>query len=133
MRHPFDFWSTQGETLDMLKRIKMQLNGQDRFQERDGNYFRLVQAYQHHTGSHLQQGAVSATGSVKEPLGGFYVYSFAIQPEEYQPSGTCNFSRIDNGVLEVHTGANAGIIHYYAVNYNLLRIMSGMAGLAFSN
>jgi hypothetical protein len=132
-RHPFDFWSTPGEKLDMITRVKMQLNGQDRFQARDGNYFRIVQAYQHHTGSHLQQASISTTGSESEPLGGFYVYSFAIKPEEYQPSGTCNFSRIDNGVLEVQTGTNANIVHYYAVNYNLLRIMSGMAGVAFSN
>ena len=66
-----------------------------------------------------------------------YVYSFALKPEEHQPSGTCNFSRIDNAQLAV-SGANAlasnlGGIDVYAVNYNVLRIMSGMGGLAYSN
>jgi hypothetical protein len=61
------------------------------------------------------------------------VYSFALKPEEHQPSGTCNFSRIDNAqlVLGAQPGASAGNI--YAVNYNVLRIMSGMGGLAYSN
>jgi hypothetical protein len=60
-------------------------------------------------------------------------YSFALKPEEHQPSGTCNFSRIDTARLE--TGANlaAGDHQIYAVNYNVLRIMSGMGGLAYSN
>jgi len=107
------------------------LNGQDRFQQRDGSYFRLVQPYQHHTGGHNQQASDPSLNS--KPLGGFYVYSFALNPEEHQPSGTCNFSRIDNGTLEINTGSSARVLHYYAVNYNLLRIMSGMAGVAFSN
>ena len=62
------------------------------------------------------------------------MYSFALKPEEHQPSGTCNFSRIDNAVLNVkEKGANAGSLRVYAVNYNVLRIMSGMGGLAYSN
>ena len=58
------------------------------------------------------------------------VYSFALKPEEHQPSGTCNFSRIDNAQLVQGTGA---ALNVYAVNYNVLRIMSGMGGLAYSN
>ena len=58
------------------------------------------------------------------------VYSFALKPEEHQPSGTCNFSRIDNAQLIVD---NTTPCHIYAVNYNVLRIMSGMGGLAYSN
>ena len=64
------------------------------------------------------------------------VYSFALKPEEHQPSGTCNFSRIDNAKLEATLSPNdASItsITVYAVNYNVLRIMSGMGGLAYSN
>ena len=60
------------------------------------------------------------------------VYSFALKPEEHQPSGTCNFSRIDNAQLNV-SGADDGGGTIYAVNYNVLRIMSGMGGLAYSN
>ena len=64
------------------------------------------------------------------------MYSFALKPEEHQPSGTCNFSRIDNAVLNIDASTNAlasANLHVYAVNYNVLRIMSGMGGLAYSN
>jgi len=60
------------------------------------------------------------------------VYSFGLKPEEHQPSGTCNFSRIDNAQL-VETSDTATDLKIYAVNYNVLRIMSGMGGLAYSN
>ena len=61
-----------------------------------------------------------------------HVYSFALKPEEHQPSGTCNFSRIDNATLK-RFGTTDTELHVYAVNYNVLRIMSGMGGLAYSN
>ena len=61
------------------------------------------------------------------------VYSFALKPEEHQPSGTCNFSRLDNVELEFSGGENPDSSHnIYAVNYNVLRIMSGMGGLAYA-
>jgi hypothetical protein len=58
-------------------------------------------------------------------------YSFALKPEEHQPSGTCNFSRIDNAQLKFSSSVTVGNI--YAINYNVLRVMSGMGGLAYSN
>jgi hypothetical protein len=63
------------------------------------------------------------------------VYSFALQPEEHQPTGTCNFSRIDNAQVSVQmkTATQATLQKLFAVNYNILRIQSGMGGLAFSN
>merc|ERR1712054_704380 len=103
---------------------KLQLNGQDRFSEREGTYFDLVQPYQHHT---------------RNPDTGINVYSFALRPEEHQPSGTCNFSRIDNATLQLVLsnatveGTNTAKVRVYATNYNVLRIMSGMGGLAYSN
>ena len=99
---------------------KLQLNGHDRFSERDGRYFNLVQPYQHHE---------------NVPTQGINVYSFGLKPEEHQPSGTCNFSRIDNATLNLTltTGNSTVKIRVYAVNYNVLRIMSGMGGLAYSN
>jgi hypothetical protein len=103
---------------------KLQLNGQDRFSEREGTYFDLVQPYQHHT---------------RNPDTGINVYSFALRPEEHQPSGTCNFSRIDNATLQLVLSTNAigsdetAKVRVYATNYNVLRIMSGMGGLAYSN
>ena len=68
---------------------------------------------------------------------GIYSYSFALKPEEHQPTGTCNFSRIDNAQVEIkrkaNTPASVKTLNMFAVNYNVLRIQSGMGGLAFSN
>ena len=104
----------------------LKLNGQDRFQERRMEYFRRVQGFKHHTHS------CRADSTYKQYI---YLYSFALNPEEHQPSGTCNFSRIDNTILSFNNLANSldGIIKVFAVNYNVLRIMSGMGGLAYSN
>ena len=106
--------------------LQLKLNGHDRFAARDKKYFTRVQVLQHHSGF----GGYGTTGV--DSIG---VYSFALKPEEHQPSGTCNFSRIDNAVLEATgTQQTAGHdFHIYAVNYNVLRIMSGMGGLAYSN
>ena len=109
---------------DMVNNALLQLNGHDRMRRREGTYFRCVQPFQHHTGGDKQ--------SKSDELGGMYCYSFALKPEEHQPSGTCNFSRIDNAVLNLETSTN-GTLKVYAVNYNVLRIMSGMGGLAYSN
>ena len=61
------------------------------------------------------------------------IYSFSLKPEEHQPSGTCNFSRLDDSRLIFSGGTGPIITNIYAVNYNILRIMSGMGGLAYSN
>jgi hypothetical protein len=112
---------------------KLQLNGHDRFTERRPEYFLNVQPFKHHThGPRANRDTVDAQGDgdVDQYI---YVYSFALNPEELQPSGTCNFSRIDNATLVLTGGTNAGIVKVFAVNYNVLRIMSGMGGLAYSN
>lgn len=120
----------------------IQINGQDRMDKRYGDYFSKVQSFQHHSG-------------YAGP--GVYSYSFAVKPEEHQPSGTCNFSRIDTATIVMNmagvgttaggafTGGTTGApdfsnldvdnwnVRVYAVNYNILRVMSGMAGLAYSN
>ena len=122
-------------------KVTLQLNGHDRFSERDGAYFRSVQMYQHHTGGFLERNTVrkfNDSESIKVHQGGIYCYSFALQPEEHQPSGTCNFSRIDNAVLNIGSMYDGGSIgdrplYVFATNYNVLRIMSGMGGLAYSN
>ena len=103
---------------------KLQLNGQDRFSEREGSYFDTVQPFQHHT---------------RNPDTGINVYSFALRPEEHQPSGTCNFSRIDNAVLQLVLSSNTvsssdtAKVRVYARGVNVLRVVSGMAGVAYSN
>jgi hypothetical protein len=101
-------------------KAKIQLNGNDRFAERNGTYFSYVQPYQHH----------ETTPSLYN--NGINVYSFALKPEEHQPSGSLNMSRIDTAVLSVSSSI-AGTISVYALNYNVLRVLSGMGGLAYSN
>jgi len=118
----FDYTDASGVNPVLI--AKLQLNGHDRFSERMGRYFNLVQPYQHHT---------------NVPKTGINVYSFGLKPEEHQPSGTCNMSRIDNATLQLTLTANSvsstndAKVRVYATNYNVLRIMSGMGGLAYSN
>jgi len=138
-----DFTSYQ-PCLDAL----LQLNGQDRFKRRTGDYFTKVQRFQHHSGCgrFLNSTDSSTTENESTVFSNTHIYSFALKPEEHQPSGTCNFSRIDNAVLNlsfsgtpaagypVAAGITAAtVIKVYAVNYNVLRVMSGMGGLAYSN
>jgi hypothetical protein len=102
-----------------LNTFKLVLNGQDRFKEQKGKYFNQVQPHFHHSGS---------------PYAGVYSYSFALKPEEHQPTGTCNFSRIDNAQVAVTMKSTDALnLSMFAVNYNVLRVQSGMGGLAFSN
>jgi len=116
---------------------KLILNGNDRFSTRKGQYFNVIQPFQHHT--NVPNNA------------GINVYSFALNPEEHQPSGTLNMSRIDTAILNLNVGTfnattaastanNAftytntkSTLFVYATNYNVLRILSGMGGLAYSN
>jgi len=107
-----------------FKNAILQLNGNDRFAVREGDYFNYVQPFQHHTN-------VPVHNSIN-------VYSFALKPEDHQPSGTLNMSRIDTATLMVTadtrgTGLSYEGVNIYAVNYNVLRILSGMGGLAYSN
>ena len=118
---------------------KFIIDGKDRMNSRSGKYFRLVQPYQRHS---------------SVPTDTFiYVYSFALNPEEHQPSGTCNMSRIEkaemfirlknyintdqlthiNGDPSLATSYSDYNMYLYAPSYNVLRFMSGMASLVFSN
>lgn len=135
------------ELLAPLKMAKLQLNGHDRSAERRGSYFSQTQPWQ----------------SLRTiPRAGVYLYSFALKPDEHQPSGTCNMSRIDNAMLVLQYKTQGGdatrssnvanvlmqlggedtttkdvsdltALRIYAENYNVFRIMSGMGGLAYSN
>jgi hypothetical protein len=114
--------------VDLMSDALIMLNGHERFALRPQTYFRLVQPYQSHT---------------RIPDNFIYLYSFGLRPEEHQPSGTVNMSRIDNAQLKFDltnvsnlplpssqwTNAQ-GRIAIYATNYNVLRIMSGMGGLS---
>jgi len=105
---------------------QLKLNGHDRFSARPQEYFTRTQVWEHHSG----YGGLDVDQSASGCLDSIAVYSFALKPEEHQPSGTCNFSRIDNAELNLSV---ADALFIYAVNYNVLRIMSGMGGLAYSN
>ena len=137
VRQHFNFGCLIDGSYNPIRRARIQFNGQDRFSERDGAYFNYVQPYEHHTHT---------------PADGINVYSFAIYPEEYQPSGTANLSRIDTTnlvctyedtsryVLPAPDSATPiGLfsanteLFVYACNYNVLRIFSGLGGLAYSN
>ena len=128
------FWDglTQGATNDVVSyKAKLQLNGHDRFSEQPDLYFTGVQPYE----CGLRHNHASGTALTAAHAG---MYSFCLKPGEHQPSGTCNFSRIDNARLVLNltggsTKMNAQSLNIFAMNYNVLRIMSGMGGLAYSN
>ena len=113
-----------GTRTDMLSSALLQLDGMDRFQERDAGYFRLVQAWKHHT--------VIANDDF------IYMYSFALKPEELQPSGSLNASRIDNIVLQITMNQATVPVRgnctgrVYATNHNVLRVVDGFGGLLFT-
>jgi len=141
----------------------LQINGQDRLDRRGGDYYNKVQPYQHHSGTmkpagfdttaYLRQNPTTGVGNTPLVAADFvtatpqahraiYSYSFALKPEENQPSGTCNFSRIDTATIVMQMSGNYVVdentdnvwnVRVYAINYNVLRVMSGMAGLAYSN
>jgi hypothetical protein len=137
----------------LIHECSLQLNGQDRVPSLPGTYYAAVQPYQHHSGRGLVDGEVveplvastykpAPVTDTRKMAGGVYMYSFAIKPEEHQPSGTCNFSRIDTATLVFSVDGKKVVsnedvynadIRVYALNYNILRVMSGMGGLAYSN
>ena len=124
------FWTAPGATLGVAK---IQLNGHDRASEQPADYYHLVQPYEcglGHSGKSLN--ATTRAWSTVASGGDVGMYSFCLKPAEHQPSGTCNFSRIDNARLNMGATTPASV-WLFAVNYNVLRIMSGMGGLAYSN
>lgn len=114
----FNYSGLNGE--DPIAMIKLTLNNHDRFSVREARYFRLVVPWE-------------AWPCI--PRRFIYTYSFALHAAEFQPSGITNFSRIDNAFIFIHLqpGLTDAVLRVYAINYNVLRIMSGMGGLAYSN
>jgi hypothetical protein len=104
------------------------MNGIERFKKRKGNYFIYLKRYNNHSGS----GNTNITQNI-------HTYSFGLEPENHEPSGTCNFSRINNAELHIDFNSNNILpntlyrnLNIYARSYNILRIMSGMGGIAYS-
>ena len=140
---------------DRIKTAQIQLNGTDRFSATPGIYFQSNQKLNHHSGIDLHKFFLDITGIItgsfipynddlesKFPNADLspFVYSFSIEPEKSQPSGSCNFSRLDNAILTFTINQKIPkeyfdgiLIKIYGTNYNVLRIMSGMGGLAYSN
>jgi hypothetical protein len=118
-----------------LENAKLQLNGHDRAAVQDGAYYQLVQPYECGLGHSLTMNTTTRLWSGSPGDANVYLYSFALKPAEHQPSGTCNFSRIDNAVLNMNhgTSSTSNVVSLHAINYNVLRVMSGMGGLAYSN
>jgi hypothetical protein len=128
----FNYSSTSilesGARRDMLQDAIVQLDGYDRFDRRDAGYFRLVQPYYHHT-------------VVPNNLF-IYNYCFALRPEELQPSGSLNASRIDSFVLQMNIVPDAtdtsvpprgnAYTRVYATNHNVLRVVNGFGGILFT-
>jgi hypothetical protein len=170
-KNNFPTWHNINKNDSKNTSVQLNLNGQDRFAKRVARYFSQLQVWQYHSGygslttgdvdmdflkDGNQAGIYPEQNFITQPV---YVYSFALKPEEHQPSGTCNFSRIDSSTLNFAGLASAPVyirgqehaeesdkvhnvyelisepinIQVYAVNYNVLRIMSGMGGLAYSN
>jgi len=158
--------STGERRFEIIKSGLLQLNGKDRFKVRKGTYFTIKQRYDHHSGSPLKYLFEAIySGDLRNfkknwdqfsafniPSEAIHTYSFALNPEKTVPSGTCNFSRLDNVVLELefygtdasnscegsvlpctHPTPNFRSLWVFAINYNVLRIMSGMAGLVYCN
>lgn len=119
----FNFSDTVNSTSvrnNVMQTCLIQYNGMDRFPQRNGDYFRIIQPYFYHT---------------RVPLDFFYIYSLSFSPEEYQPSGVTNFSKIDKVsiIITVESGLDTISFRCYGLNYNILRITNGMGGVAFSN
>ena len=133
--HKFNYGLDLAGNGNLVSTAKIQLNGHDRFDVQSGDYFNYVQPSQHHR---------------RTPHNGVYVYSFGLLPEQHQPSGTCNLSRIDTSLLlltfsdtlrarypddlmQISNILNNSYVLICVVNYNVLRCMSGMSGVAYAN
>jgi len=122
-------------TFNPISESLFQLNGFNRFDRRPGDYFNYVQPWEHHSNT---------------PADGINMYSFSLRPEEHQPTGTSNLTRIDQAVLILAftdttapvLGSNTSFTHdflnaesklyVYAKSYNVIRFFSGLAGLAYN-
>jgi len=123
---------------EVVKSATLLLNNNQRFAERHGSYFNQLQPLFHHS---------------NVPARGIYMYSFCLNPEDVQPSGSCNFSRIDNACLKLEMETNSSLnkrlgvtsasrksgtmkqfaIHYYGVNINVFRVFGGLGGISWAS
>ena len=153
----YNYWNNFELGKDQLGQANFVINGKDLMDMLPANFYRNIQQFQYHNSAGLRHidnsvanittdPTVSTNGDYFKQGSGIYSYSFALNPEDYQPSGSLNFSKLESAVLKLTLEENsqkpAGgsdgqdtvkTINMYGINYNVLRIMSGMAGLAFIN
>ena len=134
--------SAAQNTDDTFATAKIQINSTDRFTERPAEYFRKVVPYEHHRNMpRCGQPNLTLNGLYEYHSQYIYMYSFSLSPEDFQPSGTCNFTKVDNASLNIYYDKTKNstsvpdnrVLKVYGLNYNILRIISGMAGLAYAN
>ena len=117
----FNYSNSDDPSGDHVESINLMFNGEDRISEKiaTANYLRFIQPMTHHS---------------RTPTRRIYSYSFALKPENSEPSGQVNMSRILNQVLTVNTKPCTKLrdVRIYAVNYNILRIQHGLAGVIFN-
>ena len=120
-------WNNYGKYIDSsinpIKKSVLTLNGNLRFAEQESEFFNYLQPYENHKST---------------PKDGINLYSFALNPIEHQPSGTCNFSRIDSSILELKfdpdiVNISGNQLSIYTFNYNILKIMEGTGDIAYNN
>lgn len=133
--------SSVSRRIDLITSAVLQLDGYDRFSIRDAPYFRLTQMSEHHTTTPIEVTPIAGQQNLVQPLF-IYNYSFSLKPEDVQPSGSMNASRIDSIVWQIYmnqvlnqndtvTRGNVRIT-IYAMNYNVFRIIDGFGGLLFT-
>jgi hypothetical protein len=118
----FNYQLAADPTEDPFVSVRLTLNGTERMPPRSGQYFRQVQPYQHHT---------------RVPTKYVHCYNFGLEPESTNPTGSCNFSRLEQASLNVtlspNVDVNGGKIKVFALGFNVLRYAQGLAGLAFTS
>lgn len=154
----FNYWNNFRPEHDQINNATLTLNGKDLMDVLPGPFYRKIQQYQYHSGYGIRNSDITTSNTkrtenphedyLKFSKGnGIYSYSFAVYPEKYQPSGTLNFSKLENAQLKFSLLKGKGnddaklttgqlkqkLVNIHGVNYNVLRIMGGTAGLAFVN
>lgn len=118
----FNYQLPDSDAADAFLNVRLTLNGTERMPPRSGQYFRQIQPYQHHT---------------RVPTKHVLCYNFGLEPESPNPTGACNFSRLEQASLNVTLSPdidpNGGKVKVWALGYNVLRYAQGLAGLAFTS
>lgn len=137
-----NYWNEGQNRVDQIESMSIYMDNEELFDRQLGNYYRNLQVFKHHTygggDTTLNVGTSLFTPTAGECI---YVYSFALRPEEHQPTGTCNFSMLKKVFFDitlVETPNYPPLLSYrnyviYAINYNILKIESGVGGALYKS